>query len=208
MKISKVDHMKTAVITADTKEKGILYVDPSKRPDPIQDIGKVYDNLNRRAAGLYCILNPIREKEEKGISSIHKKVNSLIKKLLEFWVEDDPQATTKKQLIFLTGDGVFYYSPQNEFPTDEEIESLVAQCLRASLRMYVTVNEERYYLPDIAIKLIIKLKECWKKQEKIVFNDDEDSIGIREAEAFLRAVINDWNKLYKSPEKKKTSSDL
>lgn len=202
MKISKVDHMKTAVITADTKEKGILYVDPSKRPDPIQDIGKVYDNLNRRAAGLYCILNPAREKEEKGISSIHKKVNSLIKKLLEFWVEDDPQATTKKQLIFLTGDGVFYYSPQNEFPTDEEIESLVAQCLRASLRIYVTVNEERYYLPDIAIKLIIKLKECWKKQEKIVFNDDEDSIGIREAEAFLRAVINDWNKLYKSPEKK------
>ena len=202
MKISKVNHMKTAVSVRDGAQEAILYADPSKGNDPIQDMKKVYEDLSANAAKLYSILNPAREKEEKRISSLHTKVNALIKELLKYWVKDDLQATVKKQLGFLTGDGILKYPPQNEAPTDEEIEMLVVQCLRKSLRINVTVNGERYYLPDIAVKFIIKLKECWEKKEKVVFNDDADPIGVQEAEAFLRAVVSDWEKLYKSPEKK------
>ena len=84
MKISKVNHMRTAVTVADITPEGILYIDPSENPDPVQNISEVYDDINNRAAGLYCILNPAREEEGKEVSSARKVINKLIKDLLRF----------------------------------------------------------------------------------------------------------------------------
>lgn len=202
MKVSKVNHMNTAVSVQGITPKGIMYVDPSKSDAAIQDIETVYEKRNKKAEGQYCILNPASEKEEKRVSRIRTTVKKLIKKLLEFWVEGDLQTTVKKQLGFLESEGIFNYAPESEVPTDEEIEELVSQCLRKSLRVYVTVNEERNYLPDIAIKFIIKLKDCWTRHEKITFADGAGYISNEEAEVFLKAVVSDWYKLYKSPKKK------
>ena len=202
MKISKVNHMRTAVTVADITPEGILYIDPSENPDPVQNISKVYDAINNRAARLYCILNPAREEEGKEVKSAHTVINKLIKELLRISVDDDMPATIKRQLDFLESDKIFIYTPEKGYATDEQIDTLVSQCLRKSLRTNVTINAERYYLPDIATKLIIKLEDCWKKQEKVVFTDDADPIGVEEAAAFLMAVVNDWHKLYKSPKKK------
>lgn len=200
MKISKVNHMRTAVTVAEKSPKGILYVHPSKSEYPKRNIKKVYDERNDQAAKLYGILNPARKTEKKEVKSVHTAINKLIKQLLSISVEGERKAAIKEQLKFLTSDDIYNYAPRNGYATDEQIKKLVTQYLRKSLRMNATINSEERYLPDIISKFIIKLQKCWRNHDNTVLSDPVEK---KEIEDLLQVIVNDWYKLYKSPKKKR-----
>lgn len=205
MKISKVDHTRTAVTASNIDHKGILYDNPAKDSDPVVDIGKKYDDLSKRAEGLYSIFNPAKSKEDKSVESFRKKVNRLFKELLKKVVEPDSEAAVRRQIIILRSDKMSEYIPDKDILENDQIEELVNGSLRKALRINEMVNGERYYLPDILISYLKKLNQCEKDADKHIFSQQVDSVGEDGIKAFLRTVNRDFWEHFRNPQKRKNT---
>ena len=149
MKISKVDHTRAAVTAATGENKGIIYNNPKRGERAECDLNERYDSLSKRAEGLYSILNPAKGKEEKSIGKFRSNINRLTKELLSLSVKGKVDESVGRQLEMLESAQMFHYIPKGYSISDEQIEGLINLSLRKSLRVNVSVNGVRCYLPDI-----------------------------------------------------------
>lgn len=191
MKISKVDHTRAAVTAAAGKNRGIIYDNPKRGESAERDLDKRYDSLSNRAEGLYSILNPAKGKEEKQVSAFRKTINLLTKDILKISVKGEFDKSVNKQLRMLGSAQMSKYIPSDYSVSDDQVEGLIALSIRKSLRIYVNVNGERCYLPDILTEYLKGLKNCPENADAHEFRQLVLSVGEDKLKVFLGTVIND-----------------
>ena len=194
MKISKVDHARTAVTATNKDHKGIMYDNPARSNNPLLDIGDKYDYLSKRAEKLYSIFNPTKNKEEGCVRSFRIIVNSLFKRLFEEYEGNDIEAAILRQLAYLRSSEMSKYVLEENKPNNNQIENLINESLRKALRIHEAVNGKQCYLPDILFHYLNGLNQCDKVADISVFSQLVDSIGENGIKAFLRTVNRDYRK--------------
>lgn len=170
MKITKVNHGETAVGKQQVDgTRGIVYYDPSrgKESESLKQLVKkrCYDS-----ARLYSVLNRntvifAKDKKKQGI------IKEIIDKFSSIFTKDN-----KKQLGLFDDTSVSDYKAVSQYITkyiekgkemgiaslgyesDEKLaQDIVAHALKNSLRRKIVWRKKNYYLPDIAVKLLLAI---------------------------------------------------
>lgn len=178
MKISKVDHRKTAVgMLQKDGMRGIIYKDPSQGKKT-ENIEWLVNDRNNKSENLYSVLNSnailFKGKENKGkqdtIKKIIDKFSSIFKgssKKYQNKIQRGYQKLYDGTIHLDDYNAVSSYIKNNiqrvninflKYESNEKLaQDIVASAIRNSLRKKITWKEKEYYLPDIAIKLLLAI---------------------------------------------------
>lgn len=191
MKISKVNHTKSGVGIKEEHSKGMLYYNPQKESSNSINLSSHVQNLNRQAQTLYSIFifNSIKPNEmnnlkiDKDFKTMFKDMETnVLKKYNEKYSIDKNIGYQVSQLDkFLQSNK----SKKNIRMNEEEIQTVINQCLRNSLRKEAQTpsSEKKYYFPDIM-----------KKMLKYIAVDGAEELTLSEKKAFLFLLDADYSK--------------
>lgn len=220
MKISKVNHRRTAVGTkteykkVDAKGKsyykqnkseplGIMYTAPAKRishGSNIENTDSVIRELVKSAQRMYAlfintkIADLTRNRDERDVlMKIKNTFHDFICK-----AATKESIDWKKQKVKLDGVQVENFSLPHNLTKQEIVALLVDNATRKSLRKCVTFDDTSYYLPDIMKKIALALCFC---------DDDSQLKNIDQKEMFV-FVSYVYEDKYKTKQIKKIEKSL
>lgn len=197
MKISKVDHTKSGVGIKEESSKGMLYHNPQKRDKNSIDLSNHVKKLNRQAQNLYSIFifNNMKFKEMSNLKidkDFQYMIKSLEKNVLKKYREESSlNKNVEYQILQLDKFIQNNIGKKNIKMNEKEIQKVVDQCLRNSLRKEVQIpsSQKKYYFPDIMKKLL-----------KYIGTIGAEELTVNEKTAFLIQLDTDYSKSKKIKE--------
>lgn len=135
MKISKVNHTKSAVAKNEGMIKGILYQDPGSE----EDLKKRFSTLNRNAQRLYKILNQVQVGEKQNRRSRYKDIingkdglNNKLQDLL--FIRQDKRLAVKNSEAVLKKLHSWNLQVKGKEVSNDDLDDILTLYLRKSLR--------------------------------------------------------------------------
>lgn len=134
MKISKVNHTRSAVSNTDSNPKGVLYQYPAKTNQTI-DVNDQFNKLIRNAINLYNIFNR-SDKYGSDVNKLNKALNIVFfdvkKNILEVdQIKSKIENSQKLELKEKTKK-----ESEDKAGEDDRLEQILSSCLKKSLRNY------------------------------------------------------------------------
>lgn len=185
MKISKVDHRRTAVAVKNTNVQGVIYQDPGS----IRDIDTSIQNLVKKANNLYSIFNDVKLDNAFSVKEKNKVVMSY-KEMIE----------GKTELAFNSVVNNYLLNKNNQLPIGKIVEPLnqttakevcsrvVDVGLKNSLKREIKINNETYYVPTLLKELMYAT--CFTKG-----SDEVNKFGNAKIDALCNFISEDKFKL-------------
>lgn len=155
MKISKVNHVRTATKVNNNQGEGIIYVNPSKQGNAEKDLEKHIESLNRKAQGLYSPLNQYKssKKIKRGEFDIdreaHKRFSNLIKEIIKENKESIQDPSELDRIIKSKAKSINLHTDHPE----KIAEGIIEKYLRKSLKAYSAIAR------DVLVVIISSDKE-------------------------------------------------
>ncbi len=222
MKISKVNHVRSAVsVREDGGQGGILYDSPIKdgRDTAEVDITAHIEGLNRRAQALYSILSPLKKQygpDRKLIPVtteeilIRRNFSLLIKFLIKRPKYDDPEdvrLSKQKSTLF----GIHKYEILNNRKTGKSVkgpdlgvrgdaaylmrlsEEIADKSLRRAFRRVVTIDGKEVDLRKVSIQLMFAMTQI-QPERKGPYIAALKQLSDEEILAFFAVLHKDYTK--------------
>ena len=190
MKISKVNHIKTAVSTTGGIQKGILYIDPAREGKSIQNVRDHVSRRNEDAKRLYSVFNKPGELTKKDENDESSKAEEEKLNIIRSIVREGNEIF---HLLINTG-------------------NIDIKALKHSVRITEEHSERDYDIPDsILISETVKLYVRKGLSDRASLNAIEqimlyhykyfkwDDMDMTAVQSFLDTLYKDYNKITQKP---------